>query len=249
MGRSSPVRAVFIALMGGLILLVTLAACTWGQLQSGTENLRRLYIVGDLKHVSDKQVAQAAQAHLGAGFFEVQVDAIHDAVTALPWVATASVHRRWPDAVVVRVREHHAVARWGKHALVTKSGVVFTPGDKDLPAHMVILHGPKGSGKLLLEQLADLRGLLKPSHFHIARLRMDARGDWRMDLDDGLELRLGRADLNARLQRFVNHLSPTLNSRLEDAGYVDLRYADGFAVGGTRAHKLDQQGGINDKKA
>ena len=47
---------------------------------------------------------------------------------------------------------------------------------------------------------------------------------------------MGRDGTEARLRRFVEYALGRAEARraLANAGYVDLRYSDGFAVGGTR---------------
>ena len=244
MSRRNSSGAVAFTLIGGLILLLGVAACTWQGLRPGSDNTRRLYVIGDLHRVSSAEVAQAAQKYLGSGFFEVEVESIQAAVQALPWVATVSVHRRWPDAVVVRVSEHRPVARWGSDALIGEDNVIFTPPAQSMPIGLVSLDGPEGSGATVVSELPKLQQVLARGGLEIQALRLYARGSWQATLRDGLELRLGRVDPAQRLQRFVNQLlndkGPALNRRLEDAGYVDLRYTDGFAVGPPRSEELDQ---------
>jgi cell division protein FtsQ len=85
----------------------------------------------------------------------------------------------------------------------------------------------------------------------IAALAVDARGAWTATLADGLQLRLGRTDVEQRMRRFVDFAlaRPAAKKALATAGYVDLRYSDGFAVGGSRAthpakthqEKMDEQ--------
>jgi len=257
MSRRNSSGAFLFTFLVGVTLLLGAAACTWQELRPGSDNTRRLYVIGNLQQINTASVAQAAQRYLGKGFFEVDVDAIQDVVSAMPWVESVSVHRRWPDAVVVRVSEHRAVARWGSDALVGENEMVFTPPAETMPKGLVMLDGPKDSSARVLAELPELQEVLAASGRQIGELRLDARGSWQAVLNDGLELRLGRADPKRRLQRFVNQLinqnGPALSSRLEDAEYVDLRYTDGFAVGGARAKQLDEpgvkKGEQHDKKA
>jgi len=74
----------------------------------------------------------------------------------------------------------------------------------------------------------------------IDELRLSPRRAWRIHLDNGMQLALGRVQTDARLARFVS-LYPRLFGR-PPAGdgrtaaaspvplMVDLRYTDGFAV-------------------
>jgi cell division protein FtsQ len=60
----------------------------------------------------------------------VDLDAVEARVEALPWVADATVSRRWPGTVVVRVRERTAVAVAGVGSgavVVDRHGIVLGP--------------------------------------------------------------------------------------------------------------------------
>lgn len=236
--------AILFTLIGSLTLLLGVAACTWQELRPDTNSTRRLYVIGDFERLKSADVAQAAQRHLGAGFFEVEVQDIKDAVNALPWVASVSVHRRWPDSVVVRVSEHRPLAHWGESALVSENKKIFTPLSESIPPNLSWLAGPDDSVTLVLDELKKLQDVLVGSGYEIDALRLDTRGSWQAVLKDGLELRLGRAEPQQRLRGFVdqltNHNASALKSRLEEAGYVDLRYTDGFAVGGAHAERVGQ---------
>lgn len=221
--------------MAGTALVLGAAACTWQGLRHHQDDgARRLYIAGALDQVSDRAIVAAARPHLQDAFFELDLDAIREAIAAEPWLASVSVHRRWPDGVVVRVREHRPVALWGEDAVLASDGTLFTPRGGERPAGLPVLSGPAGSQARLQARLAGLQEAVAPAGRTIVRLSMDPRGAWQAVLDDGLTLRLGRTDIETRASRFARYAAPSLGERLQDAGYVDLRYGDGFAVGGKR---------------
>ncbi len=56
-----------------------------------------------------------------------------------------------------------------------------------------------------------------------------ARG--RLELADGLQVRLGRQDVKDRLERFIRLASPMVAKRVAEINYVDMRYTNGFSVG------------------
>ena len=88
--------------------------------------------------------------------------------------------------------------------------------------------------------------LAKAGGIRIVSLTLNARGAWRATLANGLELRFGRDHLMVRLQRFINYALTRVPEALAGAAYVDLRYTDGFAVGGTRTAALEKR---NEQKA
>ena len=60
---------------------------------------------------------------------------------------------------------------------------------------------------------------------------MDERGAWSLVLGGGQEIRLGRRDVDERLERFFDVVAPALAAEMPRVQYVDLRYTNGFAVG------------------
>ena len=46
-----------------------------------------------------------------------------------------------------------------------------------------------------------------------------------------MTVRLGRRDVDARLDRFIRTASQVISHRVSDVSYVDMRYANGFAIG------------------
>jgi len=61
-------------------------------------------------------------------------------------------------------------------------------------------------------------------------LAMDERGAWTVALAGGQQVRLGKRDIAARLDRFFLAVLPALRSELDRIRYVDMRYTNGFAV-------------------
>ena len=90
--------------------------------------------------------------------------------------------------------------------------------------------GPEGQARRLLEQYRLLDGLLSRAERKVARVELDARRAWRLTLDSGLEVELGRQEIRTRLERLLGLLLGWDAERLAAAERVDLRYANGLAV-------------------
>lgn len=215
-------------------LFMTVAACVWQGTQSDETGMQRVYIVGEASHVKDRDIIAAVQDYLGSGFFDLRTKAIKASVEALPWVAEARIGRRWPSGLVVQVREHQAVARWGKTSVLASDGTIFQPPENQQPQSLPKLVGPQRARKELSRLLPKLQTALKPVDAGIARVRLAARGAWTVTLGNGLELRLGRDHVIKRAARFAAFGPAAIGDALATVGYVDLRYDNGFAVGGQR---------------
>lgn len=221
----------------GVVVLLGVAACTWQGIKPDETGPSRLYISGGSKHVSDKQIARIASPYLKVSFFDVDTQALKKRLASQPWLNDVRVTRHWPDGVVVHVADHKAVAAWGDNGVLAADGQVFTPDTR--PKGLVKLNGPVEDSAKVYAQYRHLSGILTAHGVHLASLELNERGDWRARLDNGLELRLGHAKLASRVQRFVRYAlaQPKARHALASAGYVDLRYSDGFAVGGSRHDK------------
>ncbi|MGH8292249.1 MAG: cell division protein FtsQ/DivIB [Gammaproteobacteria bacterium] len=193
--------------------------------------LTQLVITGRLAHVPPQAVQGAVRSALGSGFFTTHVDAVRNAVAALPWVASAAVRRSWPHTLYVEVTEEQPVVRWNGNGLMDAGGRVFVHSDDSAWVQLPVLNGPQGSEADLLAEYYTFAALLAPHALVLRQLTVDARGDASLQLGNGLEVRLGRENAELRLERFVSVSLPTLASQLASVAYVDMRYTNGFAVG------------------
>ena len=159
------------------------------------------------------------------------VDRIGDAVDALPWVAEAQVRREWPHTLRVDITEEVPVARWNGDGLMDARGKIFTHSTDKAYAALPALSGRDDEAQDVLAQYNILAGLVSSRGLAIAALSVDARGAATVQLDDGIEVRLGREDATGRLARFSAVALPALSAKLAAVAYVDMRYTNGFAVG------------------
>ncbi len=228
---------VALAAILGLGLLLWLAR----PLLAGPK-LTTLTLSGQLHHVQPAAVREAVLPELGGGFFDTRVDDIGAAVESLPWVAEASVRREWPHTLHIDIVEEVPVARWNGDGLMDAQGKVFAHSQEQTYLSLPALSGRDGSEQDVLAQFNTLAGLLTPRGIAITTLSVDARGAATVQLDDGIEVRLGREDAAMRLARFGAVALPALSAKLAAVAYVDMRYTNGFAVGWKTAGGQTKQG-------
>jgi cell division protein FtsQ len=214
-------------LVGGLGLL---GSAWWlgGWGDSRHWPIRWLEVAGGLERVTAAQVRAAAAEQAGRGFFGIDIADAREAVEALPWVAGATVSRRWPDALSIEIRERRAVARWNGETLIGASGTPFEVAGTGGMQGLVHLEGPDGRLEEVFDRWRTMAARMAPAGVEIQRVALDPRGSWRVRLRGGHELLLGREALDARLQRYLD-----IRRGLERDGAiarVDLRYPNGVAV-------------------
>ncbi len=236
--RHSEKRNIRLLLLrvGGVLLIVLLSGIFWMKSSShplfSGPMLSELVIPGPLVHVQPQAVRAAVLPALqGKGFFSINVEQIQAAVLAVPWVATAAVRRSWPHTLYIDITEAVPVARWNGNGLLDAQGRVFVHSMDSAWTKLPMLSGPEGSEQDVLAEFNDLTTNLATRGLAIQQLTVDARGDSTVALNDGINVRLGRADAGTRLERFTTVALPALSEKLADVAYVDMRYTNGFAVG------------------
>jgi cell division protein FtsQ len=211
-------------LAGGSSVLVGIGALL-------NQPLSRLVVEGTFQRVTPMQLEAALGGELKRGFLSVDLNEVRRRIESLDWVDVAEVGRLWPDTLFVRVSEHRAAARWGRRGLLDVTGELFTEDARHAYPELPQLDGPKGSERQVAEVYLAIRGRLIEAGMGLASLGMDERGAWHLRLQSGQDVRLGRRDVKARLDRFFGVVAPALSRDFERVAYVDLRYTNGFAVG------------------
>jgi cell division protein FtsQ len=192
--------------------------------------VNQVRIEGDFHHLQPGLLQAQVEPLAADGFFVMDVSGIQQRLQQLAWVDQVSVRRVWPDRLEIQVLEQQAVAHWGDNSYMNARADVFTPETSiELPG-LPWLSGPEGHQQRVLTMRRDMSVLVQPLQLNVARLLLDARRTWRVELSNGLVLEVGRNQPAERLARFVRVYPAILaagNGRLMS---VDLRYGHGFAV-------------------
>jgi cell division protein FtsQ len=165
------------------------------------------------------------------GLVSVDLAAVRRAVEQLPWVDSATVERQWPRALNIRVTEQVAAARWGANGLLNTRGELFISEARHIPPELPRLSGPQGTENEVARRYLAAQGQLIEAGMRLTAVRLDARGAWEFDLDNGITVRLGRRQIDERFARFVAAGVGQIAAHASDIGYVDMRYTNGFAIG------------------
>ncbi|WP_028696622.1 cell division protein FtsQ/DivIB [Pseudomonas cremoricolorata] len=198
--------------------------------------ISKIAVQGDLSYISQQAVQQRIAPFVAASFFSIDLSAMRAELETMPWIAHAEVRRVWPDEVVVRLEEQLPVARWGDAALLNNQGQAFTPRELSNYQHLPQLAGPQRAQQKVMQQYQVLSQMLRPLGFSIARLELRERGSWFLTTGagssgQGIELLLGRDNLLEKMRRFIAIYDKTLKEQINNIARIDLRYANGLAVG------------------
>jgi cell division protein FtsQ len=193
--------------------------------------VRRVLLEGPFQRVAPPEIESAVTQSARGGLASVDLDRIRRRVEAIAWVDNAVVTRVWPDAIKVLVNEQVAAARWNDTGLLNARGELFIRNARYVPPELPLLEGPEGREGDVAQLYIEAQGRLLEAGLRLTGVRLDERGAWQLQLGDGLQVRLGRQDVQERLERFIRLASPMVAKRVAEISYVDMRYTNGFSVG------------------
>jgi cell division protein FtsQ len=210
-----------------LALVLLLGGVIWRAAHLDVFSVLAIDMVGDVAHVTREQVQTIVSNELYGSFFTVDLQRAKTAFEKLPWVRRVDVRRRWPNRLEVAVEEHRELARWGNTALVNPYGEIFEGASNQ---RLPVLEGPAGSNFEVTRNYFRFNESLARIGLRVKSIRLSERRAWRLGLDDGTVIELGRDGAVERLSGFVSVYGRSVGELKGTIRYVDLRYANGFAV-------------------
>ena len=214
-----------------VVTLAVVAALWLGARVFLDHPVRNLHMEGSFERLTPVEVQAAMASGLQGSFLSVNLVELRGLVEALDWVKQAQVARQWPDTLVIRVTEHQVAARWGDTALISREGEVFASETRYVFPELPRLAGPPATEQRVVERYLELRRFLGNANLTLAAMSVDERGSWLMQLQGGQTIRIGRSDVEQRLDRFFHLAAPLLASEFDRVSHVDMRYTNGFSVG------------------
>lgn len=232
--RNAFVFLIFAGFVSGGILLN----------QEDTLPILHVTVEGDFVHANQHALVKAVTPFVKGSFLSVDVANIRKAGEALPWIKQIQVRRIWPDSLHLIVEEQTAIARWNHDALVSEHGEIFTPPATTIPTGLLKLYGPEGSHQLMARRIVGIQQQLSSASLEVAELRLDNRRAWKISFTNDMQLLLGRADNNQRLQRFIDIYKAGLQQFETNIAAVDMRYTNGLSVVWKQGQKPDFNGTV-----
>ena len=193
--------------------------------------IESIAVNGPFQRVTALQIEEAISDELDAGFFGADVGRMQQKVQSLAWIDGATVARRWPDRIAIAVSEQVPAAIWGESGLLNVRGELFVTDVRHIPAELPRLSGPDDRSDDVARRYLAVRDQLIPLGLDVRRVHLDARGAWDMTLTNGVDIRLGRREVDERTGLFLDVVANIITGRAADIEYVDMRYSNGFTIG------------------
>lgn len=186
-------------------------------------------ISANFQHISRHQLETVLSTYENNNFFSLPINRLNKDLLALDWANEVSVQRIWPDVLSIKLVEKDPVAKWN-NTLITASGKLFDVNQSVDNLGLVQLKGPDGQEKDVLQIYEKLSKLLSTFDLHVASLELHKNQSWDLSLTNGINLLLGKQDIEKRLARFCKAYHATFAAKAEQLVRVDLRYERGMAV-------------------
>lgn len=214
-------------LMFGISIVLLAYSLMHYALQLPVFKLRTVQLTHAPQQVDLNQLNQVVRRTVGGSFFTVDLEQTRRSFEQLPWVHKVSVRRHFPWSLEVTLEEHVPMARWNNVALVNTYGEVFAGQTRlSLPE----FNGEPDSSMQVAAMYVAMNQQLSVLQSRIVQINLSPRFAWQLKLDNGMQLDLGREQMQQRLARFIEVYPYSLATMARRVNYVDLRYRNGFAV-------------------
>jgi cell division protein FtsQ len=203
--------------------------------------ISRIVVEGDTSHHNELTLKANVGGRIHGNFFTLDLAQARSTFESVPWVRRATVRREFPNRLRVQIQEHRSMGFWGADSesrMVNSEGEVFeaSAGDAETDTLPRLIGMDNQSAEVLkMHQLLSAR--LEKLDVTIETLELTGRGAWRMQLDGGGVIELGRGtqtEVLARLEQFFatqqRVLASYQRSGLDQLESADLRYPSGYAI-------------------
>mgnify|MGYP001547327335 CR=1 FL=1 len=191
--------------------------------------IRTIQLSGTFKNLDQQEVESTLQPYLGQGFFSFDIHHLQQTLHDNSWTQLVSVRRIWPDKLRITIEEKTPVARWDEQHLLSDSASVYR-ADTGAFGHLPVVHAANHPPAWALQQFYRLPARFNGVDERLMALQVDSRGALDVDLINGLKIKLGRKDIDRKIDRLVSIYMQQILPRREQIQRLDLRYSNGFAV-------------------
>ena len=178
------------------------------------------------ERASARAIRTALGVEIGTPIFEVDLTAARDRVQAIGWVDHATVERRLPSTLHVRIVERMPVAIWQRNqqlVMVDRAGVGIAAESVSRFAHLPVV---VGDGALLhMPTLLDAMAADPVLSQRVQSAIWIGGRRWTLHFDNGLEAKLPESEIGAAWARLVREIGDH-HLLDEPIAVVDLRLPD-----------------------
>jgi cell division protein FtsQ len=191
--------------------------------------IHAIKVVGSYEHVTRHNFEDVLEKYLSYGFFALPIRKLYAELKAFEWAKEVRVQRIWPDKLKIVLIEKKPVAIW-HHAYMTEQGEIFGHGQVEHENLYPILKGPINQQVDVLQMYENLSKILSIYRLKASKLYLRENQAWELTLENGVTIRLGKQDLQKRLEHFCRAYPALVSNTTAQLVSADLRYERGMAV-------------------
>ena len=189
--------------------------------------VKQVEIEGQFRYWQAEELARQLLWIKEKNFFSLDVHEVKYELEQLALIKTVEVQKVWPETLFIKFKEDIPVAVWNEETLLNPGGEELILPDsfdtEDLPR----LFGPTEHIERVMRQYQRFQSSLSQVGASMASLTMNPVGSWKIELENGWTIRLGRHQIEQRLERAIELLQILPQ---EKVAVVDLRYGKGAAI-------------------
>ena len=216
-----------------LLFVLAAAGVAWvynGMIAQERWPIRWLEVDGPFERVGAEQVRARLAPLVSGSFFTVNTRLMRETASSIPWVASVTVQKIWPDTVQATIHEHTPVVHWVDDYLLDAYGQTFTVPSANEIQGLPWLEGPQAQLDLVFENWKKFDDRLEAIGQQVERLTLEPRGSWSARLSGGTEVKFGKGEIFTNLDILVSTWAGLMQGQAVPPVSVDLRYTNGFAV-------------------
>jgi cell division protein FtsQ len=179
-------------------------------------------------------IVGALGAPRGAPLLGLDIDAMRERLSALPWIVSAEIERRYPDRLLVTVKEAEPMALWQRNQklfLVSRAGKVIETGDLGKYSDLLVIVGDNAPANA--DALFDLLAREPKLEERVTAAVFVGKRRWNLRFDNGVDVKLPEENPAAAWSRLAD-LQNQHGLLEKDVRIIDLRLPDQVVV--RRAH-------------
>lgn len=204
--------------------------------------VKQVSVEGPFEYVSRDRIMEIITGEIDDELVRLDIGGLKQALERESWIERATVARRWPDGLHVKVEEQVPIARWGESGFLNQRGRVVEVDSHELLDGLPWLFGREQDSEKIMRQYQAIGELLRSRNLALDKLHIDDMGTWRLTLRGGVELVLGDYEIQEKMQQFFYVYDHYLVDVFAAVVSIDMRYANGLAVAWAEDYEVVVEG-------
>ena len=194
--------------------------------------IRDVLVDRNMVYANDKDIENTIRASFKhEDMLRVNPRKVAQELEKIGWVKSVVVRKRWMDKLEVSVEERMPILRWGDNGeYLDDEGVRFRLPDSPALKTLFLVSGPQGTEVRVMGMQRVLAPWFAARNIPFSSLRLDVHQIWHIETIEGIDIILGRENLNQRMKKFALVYSNIIEPYRQYIESVDLRYHEGFSV-------------------